>query len=180
MIQNIFMGSVTTAKDSPLEALGVNPKAFIIQLVTFIFVFALLKKFAFGPIGKMLTERRKTIDAGVQMGLKMEKQKAQMDEKVIIALRDARLEADKIISNGHEEARDIIREAEKVAGRKTDLMLVDAEARIAEESLQAKRKLEKDLIGLISEATEAIIGEKIDAKKDAQIVDRVIKGLTKK
>ncbi len=180
MIQNIFMASETTASSSPLEALGVSPKVFIIQLVTFVLVFALLKKFAFGPIGKMLTERRKTIDAGVQMGLQMEKQKAQMDEQVIIALRDARLEADKIISNGHEEARDIIREAEKVAGRKTDLMLVDAEARIAEESVQARRKLEKDLIGLISEATEAIVGEKIDAKKDAQIVDRVIKGLTKK
>ena len=59
-------------------------------------------------------------------------------------------------------------------------MLADAEARIAEESVQAKRKLEKDLIGLISEATEAIVGEKIDAKKDAQIVDRIIKGLAKK
>lgn len=179
MIQYIFMAEAT-AGGSPLDALGVSPKVFVVQLITFIFVFVLLKKFAFSPISKMLTERRSTIDAGVQMGLKMEKQKEQMDGQVIIALRDARLEADKIISKGHEEAREIIREAEKVAGRKTDLMLLDAEARIAEESVQAQQRLKKDLVGLISEATEAIVGEKIDAKKDAQIIDRVIKGLAKK
>ena len=36
--------------------------------------------------------------------------------------------------------------------------------------------LEKELVGLISDATEAIIEEKVDARKDAQIIERALKG----
>ncbi len=91
-------------------------------------------------------------------------------------MRDARIEADKIIGNGQKEAREIIREAEKVGQRKVDTMLADAEARINEETEQAKRKLEKEIVGMVSEATEAIVEEKVDAVKDAKLIDRALKG----
>ena len=35
--------------------------------------------------------------------------------------------------------------------------------------------LEKDIIGLISEATEAIVGEKVDMAKDGEIIDKILK-----
>lgn len=176
----IIVASETSVSSSPLDALGVSPKVFVIQLITFVFVFLLLKRFAFGPIGKILAERKNVIDAGVLMGQQMEKKNAELEEKVMVVLRDARTEADKIIANGHQEAREIIREAEKVAQRKGDIILQDAEDRIADETVQAKKRLEKQLIGLVSEATEAIVGEKIDAKKDTQIVERIIKGMAAK
>ncbi len=168
-----------SASSSPLDALGVSPKTFIIQLVTFILVFLLLKKYAFGPISRILEERRRVIDDGVKLGQKLEKEREKFQLEMADATRDARVEADKIISNAHKEAREVLRDAEKVAQRKSDSMLSDAEARIEEETARSRRKLEKDIVGLISEATEAIVGEKIDPKKDAQLIDRVMKGLNK-
>ncbi len=161
---------------SGIGALGISPSAFIIQLITFVFVFLLLKKFAFAPIVRMLEERRKTIDAGVKMGQQLEKEKAKLDGEVVQLMRDARTEADKIIGNGQKEARDIIREAEKVGQRKVDTMLKDAEARINEETEQAKRKLEKEIVGIVSEATEAIVDEKVDAGKDSELIGKALKG----
>jgi len=158
-----------------LGALGVSAKAFIIQLITFVFVFLLLKKFAFKPIGNMLEKRRQTIDDGVRLGQKLERQREKMDQEAAKITREARHEADRIIANGHKDAREVLRDAEKAASRKTDAMLADAEARIHEESEQAKRKLEKDIVGLVSEATEAIVGEKVDPKKDAEIIEKVIR-----
>ena len=90
-------------------------------------------------------------------------------------MRDARIEADKIIGNGQKEAREIIREAEKVGARKVDIMLADAEARIKEEAEQAKRKLEKEIVGMVSDVTEAIVEEKVDSKKDAKLIDKALK-----
>jgi len=161
---------------SGIGALGVDPKAFIIQLVTFIIVFWLLQRYAFKPIVKMLEERRKVIDDGVKMGEKLAKQRAKLDEEVAKAMREARGEADRIIATGHKESREILREAEKAAQRKSESMLADAEVRIHEESERAQRKLEKDIVGLISEATEAIVGEKVDPKKDREIIDKILKG----
>jgi F-type H+-transporting ATPase subunit b len=160
---------------SPLDALGVNGKAFLIQLITFVLVLLVLKRFAFKPITRLLAERRKVIDDGVKMGLEMEKERAKLEADTAQIMRDARSEADKIISNGQKEAREIIREAEKAGQRKVDTMLADAEARIAEETQQAKRKLEKEIVGMVSEATEAIVEEKVDATKDAKLIDKALK-----
>ena len=161
---------------SGIGALGISPGAFVIQLISFVIVFLLLKKFAFKPIVRLLEERRKVIDDGVKMGQKLENERAKLDAEVVKVMRDARTEADKIIGNGQKEAREIIRDAEKVGARKVDTMLTDAEARIAEETEQSKRKLEKEIIGMVSEATEAIIEEKVDLTKDANLIDKVLKG----
>ena len=170
-----FVFAVAEAQTTGIGALGISPKAFVVQLITFVFVFILLRKFAFKPIGKLLEERRKTIDGGVKMGLEMEKEKAKLDTEVARKMREARLEADKIIANAHKDARDVVREAEKSASRKTEAMLSDAEVRIEAETERAKMALEKDIIGLISEATEAIVGEKVDMAKDGEIIDKILK-----
>lgn len=68
-----------------------------------------------------------------------------------------------------------MREAEKSAHKKSENILKDAEARIAEEAEQAKRRLEKDVANLVSEATEALVEEKVDTKKDSALIDKAIK-----
>jgi F-type H+-transporting ATPase subunit b len=166
----------TEEKASGIGALGISPSAFVIQLITFAIVFAILKKYAFKPIVRMLEERRKVIDDGVKMGQILEKERAKLDGEVVKVMRDARTEGDKIIGNGQKEAREIIREAEKAGARKVDAMLLDAEARIIEETEQSKRKLEKEIVEIVSEATEAIVEEKVDPAKDAKLIDKAMKG----
>lgn len=156
--------------------LGLSASAFVIQLVTFIFVFALLKKFAFNRIVKMLDERHKTIDDGVRMGMRMEAEKAKLDDEVAKVLRDARHEADEIIAAAHKDSREVLREAEKSGQRKAEAIIAEAEVRIEEDAKHARDKLEKELVGLVSEATETIVGEKVDAKRDADIVAKAMKG----
>lgn len=173
MIPLLFAAETTSSGGLPL---GLDLKAFIFQLITFVLLFFLLKKFAFKPIVKLLNQRHQVIEDGVRMGLKMEKEKAKLDETIAKAMRDARVEADKIIATGHKEAREIIREAEKTAQRKAESIIADAEVRINEESEQARRKLEKDIVALVSDATEAIVGEKVDPKKDAELIDKILKG----
>lgn len=165
---------------SGASALGLSLSAFLIQMITFIIVFMILNKYAFKPIGKKLEERRQVIEDGVKMGLQLEKEKKQQDVEIAKITRDARHEADKIIATGHKEARSIMSDTEKATARKVETMLADAEVRIEEESEQARQKLEKDIVGLISEATEALVGEKVDTKKDAELIDKILKGRTKK
>ena len=160
---------------SGLGALGVDGKAFLIQLITFVLAFLVLKKWAFKPITKMLDERRKTIEAGVNLGDQMKKDQAAMEAKVAKALASARTEADGIIAAAHETSRQVVRDAEDKARGKADGLLKEAEQRIAADTKRARKQLEGELVGLISEATEAIIGEKVDAQKDAALIDRALK-----
>ena len=160
---------------SGLGALGVSGSAFIIQLITFILVFLVLRKWAFKPILRVLNERREVIEKGVELGQQMQKEQAQMEERVAETLHKARDEADTIISSAQQSARQVVQEAEEAARTKAEGLVNQAGERIKQDTARAWKNVEKDLAGLVSEATEAIIGEKIDTKKDAVLIDKALK-----
>jgi len=179
MILHLLFAAEAADSGSPLAALGVDGKSLIFQLITFVLVFVILKKFAFKPITKMLAERRQVIADGILLGEKMEKEKAKLDETATAVIRDARLEADKIISIAHKESRELIRAAEHNAKGRVEAIMKEADIKIDEDSERARRVLEKDLVGLVSEATEAVVHEKVTSQKDTEIVKEALKGRKK-
>jgi F-type H+-transporting ATPase subunit b len=165
----------TDSSASGIGALGVDVKALVIQLITFGLAYLVLRRYAFGPIMRVMQERRETIDKGVRLGEQMQKQQAELEAKIQKALADARVQADGIVAGANEEARATVRDAEDKARTKADGIFAEAEGRIAQDTQRARTKLEEELVGLISDATEAIIDEKVDAAKDAALIDRALK-----
>lgn len=173
-----MLQSLTIFGDSSsgLGALGLDGKAFVIQLITFVLAYLVLRRYAFAPILKVLNERRETIESGVKLGEEMQKERTKLEDKVTQMIQETREEADSIIASAQDSARQAIREAEEKARAKADGILAAAEDRIAQDTARARNQLEKELVGLISDATEAIIEEKVDAKKDAALIERALKG----
>jgi len=159
-----------------IAALGVNGGALVIQLITFLLVFFVLRKFAFGPIVAMLDERRKVIESGVKLGEEMKLEKAQFEKTVAKELSAARKHADDIIADADTAAKDKVRAAEEKAQEKAAIIVGEGKVRGEQEVTRARKAMESELAGLVAEATEAIIGEKVDASKDAQLIDRALKG----
>ena len=174
-MQVLFAATETAEHGASSLPLGIDGKTLAFQFITFLLVFLVLRRFAVKPIVRLLDQRAKTIDDGVRMGLAMEKEKAKFDRELDKLMRDARHEADQIIARANKEARQIQRDAEQEAKKKVNAMFVDAEERLAEESVQARKNLEKDLIKMVSDVTEAIVGEKVDAKRDAELVKKAMK-----
>ena len=162
-------------ESSGIGALGVDGKSLLIQLITFVLAYFVLRKFAFGPILKVLKQRRDIIEGGVALGEQMKKEQAELEKKVDAELHKARSDADGIVASAEDTAKQMIREAEDKAREKAAGVLAEAEDRIASETQRARKQLEGELVRLISDATETIIGEKVDAKKDAQLIDRALK-----
>ena len=163
-----------TTEKSGLAVLGINPVNLLLQLATFLLLFALLKKYAFKPIVSMLEQRRKTINDGIKLGREMEAEREKLKTEVETALHKARLEADKIITNAQREAGEIEKAAEESAQRKVEALLNDAEAKIASATTQAKRQLLEEARVLIAEATSVLIREKIDPSKDSALLHRAL------
>lgn len=176
MLTTLTSFAAEESSGSGLGALGVDAKAFVIQLITFLLVFWVLKRYAFGPILKALNERRQTIESGVKLGEQMQKEKTEFEAKVEALMAKARQDADGIIALAQENGREAIREAEDKARAKAEGILKAAEARLEQDKARARQALEKEVAGLVASATEAVIGEKLDAKKDAQLIERSLKG----
>jgi F-type H+-transporting ATPase subunit b len=158
-----------------IAALGINGTAFLIQLVTFVLVFLVLRRFAFAPIVRMLQERREVIESGVKLGEEMKVQKAAFDKSVAKEMADARAKADDIIASAQTAAKETVHDAESEAQAKAKVIVDEGKARGEQEVVRARKALEAELVDLISDATETIIGEKVDAKKDAALIDRALK-----
>lgn len=122
-----------------------------------------------------MRERREIIESGVKLGEDMKKAKAELEARVEQTLHEARQQADGIIAGAQDSGRQAVREAEDKARDKAAGILAEADSRIIQDTARARQALEKELVGLISDATEAIIDEKVDAKKDAQLIERALK-----
>jgi F-type H+-transporting ATPase subunit b len=158
-----------------LGALGLSASAFVVQLITFVIALLILRKWAFKPIMKVLNERREAIEKGVSLGEQMQKEKEDLEAKVNQTLIQTRQKADKILSDASATARQMVHEAEDQAKVKAEVIIKDAAERGVLETKRAWRKLEGQLTGLVTDATEAVIGEKVDSDKDLELINRSLK-----
>lgn len=174
MINPLVQFASEAAEKEGIAVLGIDPKAIALQAGTFILLFFLLKKFALRGIVDTLEKRRVTIDKGVSLGIEMQAAKEKFDEELKGMQNKARKQADEILAQAQKDATTIIKDGEVSAAKKVDGMLKDASARIEREMQTARRELRGEMLALVSEATEVIIGEKVDAKKDASLIERAL------
>lgn len=161
---------------SGIGALGINSEAFIIQLITFLFVYLILRRYVFKPVVKYLDDRQKTIERGVALTSELTSQKEDLDREAAKIRKTARAEADQIISSAHVQSTTMVKEAEDAAQVKADAILAEAEKKILEETSRARRNLESEMVNLVIEATEKVTREKLDAKKDNALISAALKG----
>ena len=79
-------------------------------------------------------------------------------------------------SSATETAKETVNKAQGDAATKAEIILSEARQQTKQEMARAKKSLEGEIISLVSDATEVIAGEKIDAKRDAALVSRALAG----
>lgn len=160
-----------------MEALGIDWKLLIAQVVNFLILLILLSKFLYKPIVKMLDNRAEKIKAGLAAA-----EKSQQD------LKKADVESEKIREKAYSEANEILAGAKTEASEEAKKIVAKAEAQAeeirkyaAEEALSSKDKAMKDAKGelsnLVTLALGKIIGEQIDETEKKKMTEKAIKEL---
>lgn len=159
-----------------LSKFGVDPVFLAAQIVNFLVIFFILKKFLYKPIFEMLSKRKEAIETGLkhaeQMRLLLEK--TQEKEKSI--LKEAQLQARKFVENAKKEAEEMMLQSKEKTKKETERMIDDAKAAIAEEvkkveiklsaqtAMLAVKFLEKSMQGLFTERDQKEIMERARKK----------------
>lgn len=158
-----------------LTSLGIDWKLFVSQAIAFGILLAILGKFVYPPLIKSIDARREKIEAGLKEAQEANEALAKAESRVETLLADARKEADAIVARSHEEASSMVREAETKAKERSERLVADAKTQIDADIVKARATLKKDTMQLVALATEKIIHEKLDAKKDEQLVEQALK-----
>ncbi len=157
-----------------LGALGINLKLLITQALAFLVLVGILAKFVFPYLVRAIDERRETIEKGLQEAKQAQEKSEKAEEEMRRLLATARKDADDIIARSHSEAAAQIAEAEEKARVRAEQIVNDAHAQLESDIAKARQALKKDTAQLVAMATERILHEKIDARKDAELIDRAL------
>ena len=145
------------------------------MLVSFLIVFALLRKFAWKPIMGMLQEREEGIDKALKAAEKAreEVQNLQADQNQIIS--KARAEHEKIFRDAQDMKDKIIAEARKQANREKDKIMNDARLSIEAEKNQAIREIRNTAAELSVQIAEKLLRRELsNENKQQELVEQLI------
>lgn len=153
-----------------INSLGINGKLLIAQIINFVVLLILLKKFLYNPIVKMLDKRSQTIKKSLDDAKRIEEelQKTEQKNQEIIALAqsDAKKMVEEAKKNASTEGKRIVDEASKQA----EVQKTKAIAEINQQKETAKSEIKKEAAELITLATEKILQTKIDSKTDGKMI----------
>lgn len=146
--------------------LGIDWRTLLLNLVAFLILLAILKKFVLPPLVKAIDKREETIAASVAAATEAEAKAEQAQEDISKLLVEARTEASDIVSSAQAEASNMVKEAEDKAKARAEQIVADARTQLEADVLKARKALKADAVALIAAATEKVIGEKLDGSKD--------------
>ena len=146
------------------------------MLVMFGIVLLILKKFAWKPILKALSDRETSIrDALLSADTaKKEMEKLKADNEVIMA--EARAEKEKIVQEARQIREKLISEAKNEAIEEAKKILKSARKDIDNEKVSAIAEVKNKVAELSIEIAEKILREKLaDTREQKSIIERLVK-----
>ena len=163
-----------------LKNFGVDPILLAAQIVNFLIIFWLLKRFAYKPILHMLDKRKMLIAEGVENAKKTEEILAKTEEKEREILKNAQASAQEILADAQKQAQENLAAAEENARVRVEKMLDEATQNIQQQTLNAESVLSKHTAKLAVELLEKSLGKLVDTKTQKEVVGKVAKKLTKR
>jgi F-type H+-transporting ATPase subunit b len=158
-----------------IKTFHIDLKLIIAQLVNFGIVLFVLKKFAYGPVLKMMQERTEKIEKGMADAESAGKKILEIAEKEKEVLVQARKQAQEIVTKAEEIAKKNKEEIITEAKNQSEKILSDAGKKIEQEKNQMLQEVKGQIAELVIAATGKVIGEKIDSEKDKELIAEAIK-----
>jgi F-type H+-transporting ATPase subunit b len=157
-----------------LQTLGIDVKLLTFQIIGFGVLVWFMSKYVFPALIRAVDERQKTIETGLKEAAEAHKALEAAESKADDVLIEARKQAEELLQRSHEEAADVLLGAEAKAKERADQIVVAARTTLAIDVRKAREALKKDMVSLVVAATERVVGEKIDAKKDSELIEKAL------
>ncbi|MBI4262395.1 F0F1 ATP synthase subunit B [Candidatus Uhrbacteria bacterium] len=168
---------VVVQSGSFIDTLGLNWKLFIAQIVNFSVVVFVLWRWAYQPLVKLMDDRTRKIEQGLEDAKRAAHELTELEKMRGTTLREAKQEAQRIIEEATQHAEKM--RGDLVLKARTDVEKVvhDAKLAIAREKEIMLNEARGHVAELVVAATEKILQEKIDSKKDRELVETTVNSL---
>lgn len=157
-----------------LNDFGVTGPLFIAQVINFILVLFVLKKFAFGPIQAMLEQRQNRISEGEEKLKRIETQLAESEARSAAAIEEANSTAKRLIDEAKDSAAALSEQKTQEAIASAQGILQKAEQTAKAERNQMVAELKQDFGRLVAATTASVTGKVLNDDDNKRINDEAV------
>ena len=146
----------------------------IAQMITFGFFVWFCMKFVWPPIMSALEERKATIADGLAAAEKGQHEEELAKNRAIEILKEAKDQAQTIISQADKRASEIVEESKDTAKVEAERIVAAANAEIEQESNRAREALRGQVVTLAVQGASKVLKKEIDAKANEDLLKDLV------
>ena len=168
---------MTPEKSGILAQFGVDWPHFIAQLVLFLIVYFVLNRFAFGPLLKILEERRKRIEEGQLNAEKIKKQLAKAELRYQEVLRKANDDAQLLLEESRKNNEAFSQREMEKAVKESAAIVERARHEIASERNRMVDEVKHEMVSLVVKTTAKVAGKVLSPEDQKRLSEEAAKDL---
>jgi len=167
MFSSLFLAAVeahgapSAAQPNIIEQFGIEPKYVAMQVVSFLILFAVLYWKGIKPTIAAMDERRTKIDAGLKYAEDMKAQLAAAQQESAVLIKNAQLEANKIIEDARRTSKELSDRAQVEATERANSLITKAQQAIELEHKKMLADARNEIARLVVTTTERVLAKRL-------------------
>ena len=161
--------------DSLIETFHIDVSLLLAQAVNFAIVVGVLYFFAVKPLTKVMEDRSKKIEKSLEEAKEIEAKLQKTDADYEAKITEAKKEAALVMEKASEQAELKRAEMLKKAKEEIGVVINEEKAKMQQEKAQVLKEIKAEVADLVVVGLEKVLGEKVDGKKDKELIEKVLK-----
>jgi len=153
------------------ETFGFDVWIFLSQVISFVIVALVLRRFAYKPILQILEERRQRIAEGLLNAEKIKQQLAEAEQRHAEILAKANVQAQKMIDDARESSAHIAERKQQEAVAAAEQIMAKAREASAIEHERTMTELKRELGRLVVNTTAKVTGKILTPEDQRRLQD---------
>lgn len=157
-----------------LGKIGFDWQVALANLVNFLIIFFILKRYAFKPIANVIKERQDKVDEGLDNAKRAETSLLEADKEKESVIMQARQEANNIVAGAKDQADALLTAKTAEATKQHDEIVAEGKKKAQKEFDRMEREVRAQAAGLVVSSVEKILNEDLDEKQDKKLQDKAV------
>lgn len=154
--------------------LGLDWRLLLASVVNFFLLFLILRRYAFGPILRMLEKRERMVVDTVKRSEDIQAEQRTLETRKVQALKAARVAAARLVAQAAEHAEALKAHVLAETHAEVQQMVLDTQAELALEKAALTAEVRAEVADLVAAAAGKVIEQKLTAPADRRLVEHAI------
>jgi F-type H+-transporting ATPase subunit b len=159
------------------DLISVVPGLMIWTIIAFGLTFILLRRFAFGPVQRIIDQRRDRIREALDEADKARQEARQLRELTLEEREEAKLQREQILEETRRQAQALFQQARQKADEDLRERLDKNQEELEAENRRIQEQIRRDVVELTLLAAEKVTGKSLDAEDQRRLIDETIEEL---